>query len=612
MLPDQPFDIRSLHAGYARGLDPSEVIEETYRRIEATGDPGIFLHLIERAQASAEVARLGPFDTVAKPLWGIPFAIKDNIDARGAPTTAACPAYAYVAQQDAFVVDLLRRAGAVLIGKTNLDQFATGLVGVRSPYPPPKNAIDPHLVPGGSSAGSAVAVARGLVSFALGTDTAGSGRVPAAFNNIVGLKPTLGTLSASGVVPACRSLDTVSVFALGVEDAYRVFRVVADFDRSDPYSRPVSRPPLAPAPSAFRVGVPDAASRTFFDDATQAASFTAALDEVAALGGTIVTVDFAPLFQVAQLLYDGAWVAERFTVVEDLIRERPEALHPVTRRVIESAKRLSAGDVFRDFYRLQALKRRIAPILESVDMLCVPSVPTLVTLDDVDGDPIGTNARLGTYTNFVNLLDLCGITVPVAPRADGRPGSVTLLGVANRDAHIAAVADALQRRCDVPLGATGWRLATPSAVRPGVGTDEIALAVVGAHMSGLPLNAELTRLGARFLRAARTAPCYRLYSLPGGPPHRPGLVRATNGSAIALEVWAVPASRFGDFIRGIPSPLGIGTLFLEDGEPVKGFLCETIGTEGADDVTVYGGWRPYLRSLEPPRHRTKETQDAQT
>jgi allophanate hydrolase len=595
MLQDQPFLIGSLHDAYAGGLGPAAVVTEAFRRIEAAGDPGIFLHLEAPEAALAAAAALGSFDPVAKPLWGVPFAIKDNIDSAGAPTTAACPNYAYTAERDAFVVSALRRAGAILIGKTNLDQFATGLVGVRTPYAVPLNALDPAIVPGGSSSGSAVAVARGLVSFALGTDTAGSGRVPAALNGIVGLKPTLGALSNSGVVPACRTLDTLSIFALTVDDAYRVYRQAALYDAADPYARPVTVPPPGAAAPTCHIGVPDAASRRFFGDALQAESFAAALTDLAALGGEIVEVDFAPFYDVAEMLYEGAWVAERFAVIEDMLRDQPEAVHPVTRKVIEKARAFSAADAFRGFYRLQELKRRTAPLLAAVDLLCVPTIPTFYSLADLDADPIGPNARFGTYTNFVNLLDLCALAAPTAPRRDGRPGSVTLLAPAGQDARIAALGRALQHRAAAPLGATGWRAPAPAQLAAAAQPDEIALAVVGAHMSGLPLNGELTALGARFLRTAETAPCYRLYSLPGGPPVRPGLLRDdSGGSAVALEVWALPSARFGEFIRNIPAPLGIGTLRLESGEEVKGFLCEAGATQRAEEVTAFGGWRAFL------------------
>jgi len=597
MLKDLRFDIESLRAAYATGLQPAAVIDEIFRRIDETADDGIFLHLLDRDSLLERAAALGPFDPLGTPLWGIPYAVKDNIDVAGAPTTAACPGYAYIGERDAFAVDVLAKAGAILIGKTNLDQFATGLVGLRTPYRAPKNAMDPAIVPGGSSSGSAVAVAQGIVSFALGTDTAGSGRVPAALNNIVGLKPTLGAISNSGVVPACRTLDTISVFALTVEDAFEVYRAAARFDENDPYARPIAVPPLGLLPPSFRVGVPDAASREFFGDDLQAESYARALTDIEALGGTIDEIDFGPFFDVARMLYEGAWVAERYTVIEGLLHDDPDALHPTTRAIVEGATSYSASDAFRGFYRLQELKRRAEPVVERVDLLCVPSVPTFYTVAELHIDPIGPNSRLGTYTNFVNLMDMCGIAVPTAARADGRPGSVTLLAKAGHDAQIAAIASALHRRSDTLLGATGWPIPDAPALPAGPAPEEIALAVVGAHMSGLPLNREMTGLGARFLCQGKTAPVYRLYNLPGGPPFRPGLIRDENGSAIALEVWALPAARFGEFMRGVPRPLAIGSVTLNNGEEVKGFLCEPSGLTAADDITDYGGWRPFIDSL---------------
>ncbi|PZU20857.1 MAG: allophanate hydrolase [Shinella sp.] len=596
-MQTMPFTLESLRAAYAGGLSPAAVIAEVYRRIEEAGDPGLFIHLapLDTVQAAAEA--LGPYDP-QKPLYGIPFAVKDNIDVAGMPTTCACPAFEYAPEKDAFVVAKLKEAGALPIGKTNLDQFATGLVGVRSPYPVPKNAIDPAIVPGGSSSGSAVAVARGIVPFALGTDTAGSGRVPAALNNIVGLKPTLGSLSATGMVPACRTLDTISIFALTVEDAFAVFSAAAGYDVADGYSRPFS-PPFFETPGAgFAIGVPDTASRLFFGDDAQAASFEATLGLLEGLGHRVVPLDFSPLYRIAALLYDGAWVAERYAAVESMIRNSPEALHPVTRKIIGRAEALLAADAFRDIYRLADLKRAAEPLLAAVDLFCVPTIPRFFTVKDLEADPVGPNSQLGTYTNFVNLLDLCGLAVPVAARTDGRPGSVTLLGPAGKDGRLAGLAATLQARAAQPLGATSWVYEPAPVSPPTAGPDEIAVAMVGAHMRGLPLNPEVTRLGGRFLCEGRTAPDYRFYALSGGPPKRPGLVRvAENGASIALEIWAIPLAGFGAFMAGIPSPLGIGTVKLEGGGTVKGFLCETAGLDGADDITAFGGWRAYAASL---------------
>jgi allophanate hydrolase len=435
--PDGPPTLAGLCAAYAEGCDPAEVIEALLARLAAVDDPAIFLHVGDRDSLLRAARALGRWDP-SKPLWGIPFAVKDNIDVAGMPTTAACPAFAYTPDRDAFVVARLRAAGAIPVGKTNLDQFATGLVGVRSPYGVPRNALDPEIVPGGSSSGSAVAVARGIVPFALGTDTAGSGRVPAALNGIVGLKPSLGALSATGVVPACRTLDTISVFAQTVEEAYTVFRAAAAFDPADAYARPIAVPPLpAPLP-APRIVAPDTGSLVFFGDSLQAADFEASLDRLARSGARIERRDFTPFHDVAGMLYDGAWVAERYAAIEPVIEAHPDAIHPVTRAIIERAETLSAVDAFRGLYRLEELRRAVAPILAAADMLCVPSIPTFYSLADLEADPVTPNANLGTYTNFVNLLDLCALAVPTGRRGDGRPGGVTLIARSGGDGRIAA------------------------------------------------------------------------------------------------------------------------------------------------------------------------------
>ncbi|POF34283.1 allophanate hydrolase [Roseibium marinum] len=594
---DLPFTLPSLAAAYKSGTSAKDIVEEVYRRIDSIDDPGIFIYLFDKQEVLETAAALGAYDP-ARPLWGIPFVIKDNIDAGGKPTTAACPAYEYLAEEDAFVVGRLKEAGALVIGKTNLDQFATGLVGVRSPYQPPRNAVDPDIVPGGSSSGSAVAVAHGIVSFSLGTDTAGSGRVPGALNNIVGLKPTLGALSASGVVPACRTLDTISIFALTVEDAYCVFQCAAGYDAADAYSKVVPTPDLSPVPAKLRIGIPDAGSIEFCGDEAQAKSFSDSVALLEAEGAEIVEVDFTPFYDVAHMLYEGAWVAERHSVIEDLMRDAPEAVHPVTRKVVEAALDLSATDAFRGIYRLKELARKTEPVLASLDLLCVPTMPTFYSVADLEADPIGPNSRNGTYTNFVNLLDMCGLAVPVAPRSDGRPGSVTLLAAAGRDSFLASIGSRLEQLGVHKLGATGWTLLAPATLVPAAGADEIALAVCGAHMSGMALNHELTSRGARFLETARTSDAYCLYALAGGPPKRPGLVRGetANGGEIELEIWAMPKTQTGSFLAGIPSPLGLGTLELADGRTVKGFICETAGVRGAENITHLKSWRSFTDS----------------
>ena len=600
LTPD--LGMKTLHEGYANGASPARLIHAIYARIDEVGDPGIFITLRDKADVLAEAATLPAFDPVAYPLWGIPFAAKDNIDVAGLPTTAACPAFAYDATEDAFVIARLRAAGALVIGKTNLDQFATGLVGVRSPYDIPRNAIDPDIVPGGSSSGSAVAVAQGVVTFALGTDTAGSGRVPAALNNIVGIKPTLGLLSASGMVPACRTLDTISIFATGIADGWQALTVAAGHDPADSYSRPLPAPALDMPPAPV-IGVPDAASREFFGDTVQEAAFAAALDRLAAIGAQIVEIDLAPFYAVAEMLYSGAWVAERMAAIEDLMRTNPDGVHPVTRQIVGAADDLSAADAFRGIYRLMDLKRATEPTLNRIDMMCVPTIPTFYSRADLDADPIGPNSRLGTYTNFVNLLDMCGLAVPTAPRGDGRPGSVTLLAPAGKDGLLASWAAALETDAAISPGAGLSRPAPLVTDATAPGPEEMLIAAVGAHMSGLPLNHELTNLGARCLGPARTEAAYRLFRLPGGPVPKPGLLRDPNGTAdggteIEVELWALDRAAMGRFMAGIPSPLSIGTIGLVDGRSCKGFLVEAAAIQGAEDISAHGGWRGFLAAQQ--------------
>ncbi|WP_181707204.1 allophanate hydrolase [Chthonobacter rhizosphaerae] len=586
-------DLARLRDGYENGLTPADVIEEVYRRIEACGDPGVFLTLVPKEDALAAAAALGPYDP-ARPLYGVPFAVKDNIDVAGLPTTAACPDFAYRPAEDAAVVARLKAAGAIVIGKTNLDQFATGLVGVRTPFPVPRNAIDPALVPGGSSSGSAVAVALGLVSFALGTDTAGSGRVPAGLNNIVGLKPSVGAVSTRGVVPACRTLDCVSVFAGTVPDAHAVFSVMAAFDAADPYSRPVPLGPMA-ASSSVRIGVPMPETLRFFGDTAAETAFAESVADLKALGCVPVPVDLTPFFEVAALLYEGAWVAERYAAIESFITASPDSLHPVTRSITLGGLNQSAVEAFKGFYRLAALKRAVEPVLASIDCLVVPTFPSPVTLEEIAAEPVAANSRLGTYTNFVNLLDLAALAIPGRFRPDGRPAGVTLIGRSGTDGLLAALGAALHGHIAPTIGATGLPLPKATPAPAAVPDGWIRVAVVGAHLSGMPLNPELTRLGARFVAAGHTAPDYRLYALAGGPPFRPGLSRVEEGGAsIALETWVLPPEGFGRFVAGIPAPLGIGTVTLVDGSTVKGFICEAAGLAGAVDITVHGGWRAYL------------------
>jgi allophanate hydrolase len=587
-LHQMTITIGTLLAAHAAGKSLTATIEETYARIEKHNDPALFIAIRPKSEALAIAERTPASGPKGKPLYGIPFVVKDNIDVAGLPTTAACPAFAYHPAKSAFVVERLERAGAIVIGKTNLDQFATGLVGVRSPYGVPRNALRADLIPGGSSSGSATAVGAGLVPFSLGTDTAGSGRVPAALNGIVGLKPTLGALSTSGAVPACRTLDTISIFASDVADAFAVFQEACAFDEADAYSRAFARPALSAFPSGFRLGVPRPDQRQFFDDANSSAAFARDIQLAESLGARIVEFDFEPFAAVARALYEGPWVAERFAAAKPLIETNPEALHPVTRAIIEGARKFDAVGTFEAFYRLADQKRKTSRLWSEFDAMVVPTMPRPYTVAEVEADPIRLNSRLGTYTNFVNLLDLCAIAVPPGFRNDGLPSSVTLIAPAGADGLIAGVAAAIHGHSASP--------STPASSR--VRSDRIEIAVVGAHLSGLPLNRELVELGASFSREVETTPDYRLFALRGSSPPKPGLLRIGEGagSAIKAEVWTLDPAGFGAFVAKIPAPLGIGTIRFKDGAPVKGFLVEAESVKTAEDISHFGGWRAYLKS----------------
>ena len=441
-----------LAAYRSRNTAPGEIVARSFVRLRARNDPAIFISLREEGDVIAEAEALDDADK-ALPLYGIPVAVKDNIDVAGLPTTAACPAFSYHPKQDATAVARLRRAGALILGKTNLDQFATGLVGVRSPYGTPRNLFDASLIPGGSSSGSGVAVGAGIVPLALGTDTAGSGRVPAAYNNIVGLKPSLGLVSTFGVVPACRTLDCVSVFALTVDDAMIALNAIAGPDDADPYSRARLVGAVGPPPKDVRLGVPLAGQRQFFGDKISAAAYDAALAKLAALGGKIVEVDFAPFHETARLLYEGPWVAERYLVAKDLLTQSPDAILPVTRQIIEAGAKPSAAEAFAAFYRLEELRRVRDRIFRAVDALVAPTAPTIYSIAEVEAEPVALNSRLGTYTNFVNLLDLCGLAVPASIGADRRPFGITLLAPGGDDAMLAAIGRQFRKASALPLGA---------------------------------------------------------------------------------------------------------------------------------------------------------------
>jgi allophanate hydrolase len=593
-LPD--LSIASLTARYRDGsLTPTALMAELAPRLHAPDDHCAWIHRLPPHVLHDMAARLEQKDPSTLPLYGIPFAIKDNIDLAGVPTTAACPAFSRVAEHSATVVRRLIDAGAIPLGKANLDQFATGLVGARSPYGAARNSFDPEYVSGGSSSGSAVAVALGLASFSLGTDTAGSGRVPAAFNNLIGHKPTRGLLSGTGLVPACRSLDTISVFALTAEDAARVMAVAAAHDEADPFSRRGEASGFALG-TAFRFGVPQAENLKFFGNQDYARLFHEAVETLCSLGGEPVEVDLTPMLEAARLLYEGPWVAERYVAIRGFFDAHEAELHPVTRRIIGASREWRAADAYEALYRLTALKREADRVWSAVDVVVTPTAGTHPRIDEVELEPIRLNAELGHYTNFMNLLDYAATAVPAGFTSDGLPFGVTLFTPAFRDDALLGLAGRLQRARVASMGATGRPIPpadadAPLILDPGL----VRVAVCGAHLSGLPLNAQLTSRGARLLGAVRSAPCYRFYALPGGPPRRPGMVRvASGGGSVEMEVWTLPAREFGSFVAGIPAPLGIGTVRLDDGSEVQGFVCEAVAAEGAEDITHLGGWRAYL------------------
>jgi allophanate hydrolase len=597
-MHDLSLDIANLRRLYReRALTPSALVEQLHARLAGDDPHRIWITRLNLEQLLGYARALEGRDPAGLPLYGVPFAIKDNIDLAGVPTTAGCPDYAYAPSQSATVVQRLIDAGAIPVGKTNLDQFATGLNGTRSPYGACRNSFNPDYIAGGSSAGSAVATALGLVSFALGTDTAGSGRVPAAFNNLVGLKPARGLVSTAGVVPACRTLDCVSVFALTAADAQAVLDVAAGFDAHDPYSRHARPVRVLPAPR-FRFGVPPAAQLEFFGNREYAALFDAAVERLQALGGERVEIDFTPFLEAARLLYEGPWLAERYVAIREFIGSKPEALHPVTRAIIEKGRAPSAADAFAAMYRLADLRRAVEPILESVAAIVTPTAGTIYRIAELEADPLRPNSRLGYYTNFMNLLDLSAIALPAGFTAAGLPFGVTLFADAFREHALLALGARLEQALRLPLGATGRPHPPPvsaHALPPGY----VAVAVCGAHMRGLPLNFQLTERGGFLLESTHTAPRYRFYALPGGPPRRPGLVRVDrDGASIEVEVWALPLEYYGSFVAGIPAPLGIGGVMLAGGQTTQGFVCETYAVAGAEDITALGGWRRYLASLK--------------
>jgi allophanate hydrolase len=598
------FDIANLQAAYASGTTVRAVVAEAMRRC-ASDTNNAFIHRLTDAEIEPYVAHLDGVDPASLPLFGVPFALKDNIDLAHIPTTAGCPEFAYTPGESAFLIQQLVAAGAVPLGKTNLDQFATGLNGTRSPYGACQNAFNPDFVSGGSSSGSAVSVAKGWVSFSLGTDTAGSGRVPASFNNLVGLKPSIGLLSATGVVPACRSVDTVSIMALTAADAQAVLAVAAAYDEADAFSRKAEPFGVDFSAGPFRFGVPRPQDLNFFGNDAAIALFAQSIERLKALGGTAVEIDLTPFLEAARLLYEGPWVAERYVAIKDFIEAQPEAVFPPVRTIIEGGRGKTAADAFAASYKLKALKRVCDAVWKDVDCLLTPTAGTIYRIAEMQVDPIRLNSNLGYYTNFMNLLDYSAVAVPAGFQASGDaqglPWGVTLAAPAFKDVPLLRLADRFHRAQALSLGATTATLADTPAISTtdlpkGSNTaGTVKVAVCGAHLSGLPLNWQLTQRGARLLGAVKSAPEYKFYALAGGPVQRPGMVRVNEGgAAIHMEVWELPAEHFGSFVDGIPAPLGIGKVKLADGTWVSGFVCEALGAEGAIDITALGSWPVWL------------------
>jgi allophanate hydrolase len=559
----------------------ADVMEEVIRRLDCYDavQPAVWISRFDgaalRAAAAAIDQRVADGEKLS--LAGVPFAVKDNIDVAGLDTTAGCPAFSYAPSRSATAVERLVAAGAIPVGKTNLDQFATGLNGTRSPYGIPRNAYNRAWVSGGSSSGSAVAVAAGLVAFALGTDTAGSGRVPAAFNHLIGFKPTRGRWSSRGLVPACRTLDCITVFAGTVAEAGLVDAIVAGFDREDSFSRSLDDAPRAHR----RIGVPRVDQRPWFGDIDSGFLYGTAL---AGLDAELVEIDMTPLNEAARLLYNGPWIAERTAALQDLLRDDPEAIHPVVRSIVEEGHTYSAVDAFAASYRLADLARAAEEMWATIDLLALPTAPTSYRVAEMLAAPIALNASLGAYTNFVNLLDMAAIAVPTGQYHSGVGFGVTLMGPAGSDRSLIDLAKTLFPAPAhlPPLDLEGHM-------------ETVKLAVVGAHLKDMPLHWQLTSRDARFVGEARTAPVYRLYAMADSVPPKPALVHSGDGAPIAIEIYELDMAAFGSFVAEVPPPLAIGTVTLEDGSLVKGFVAEPRATVNAEDITSLGGWRRYLQ-----------------
>jgi allophanate hydrolase len=585
-------DIAGLRAQYASGAVTVPKIAARVSELAARAEhAAAWIHRVPDEVLWAEAHRLQSLLASSKastlPLLGIPFAVKDNIDVAGVPTTAGCPDFAHIPATSAPAVQKLLDAGALFVGKTNLDQFATGLVGTRSPYGACKNPFNSDFITGGSSSGSALAVATGMVSFALGTDTAGSGRVPAAFCNLVGVKPTRGLVSTRGVVPACPGLDCVTVFAQDASNAYTVLHVIEGFDAHDPWSRKkseVETRKTSGLSKGFRFGVPLRGQLDFSGDGEYARLYGMAVERLRALGGIDIAVDIAPLLECARLLYTGPWLAERAQAIVGpgtYGAAHPGALLPLLREILAPAASMTAMEAFGGFGALQALRRAAEPLWESVDILLLPTTPTIFTQAQIAEEPLARNAILGRFTNFVNLMDLSAVALPAGFRDDGLPFGITALAPAFCEALLEDAAALWEGRSTVPKAD---------------GTSRTSLLVFGLHLSGQPLNHELLSLGARLESTVHTSARYRMALLKRGEKRLPGIWRQSGSTGVALEgeVWSLPDDQVGAFFARVPQPLCLGSLELADGSWVKGFLAEAVACEAAEDISRYGGWRGWL------------------
>lgn len=595
-------DLSTLSAAFADGsLKPSIVVAAIYDRIEKRGDDSVWIHLVPREQAVRAAHALEEAGPSSKKLWGIPFSVKDCNDIDGLPTTNALPDLTYIAGHTGQALQRLFDEGAILIGKTNMDQFGIGLVGMRTPYGACSSVFDDEFISGGSSSGSGVSVAAGLCAFSIGNDAAGSGRVPAAFNNIVGIKPTPGLVSNSCVSGGgcVKTIETVSVFSLTVEDGMAVLKLMAGHDPSYPFSRPeadaVPLDIVTPPPS-FRFGIPKGAALQFFGDKEAERLFSEAVDRMRQIGGTAVEIDFAAFDEVQRILYDGPWIAERALSLDPVLAKHGAHIHPVTKSILERSGQFSALDTFRAIHRIAELKCDTRAVWDDIAVLMVPTTPTIYRKSEILADPVALNSKLGIYTNFVNLMGLCGIAVPGGFRNDGVPLGVTFLAPGFAEARVAGFAAAFHQRTGLPLGASQNAYPPARGTRTATPADRREIVVVGAHLSGMPLNGELTSRDGKFVRAGRTTKDYRLFALAGTVPAKPGLIRrqGTTGPGIEIEVWSLPTADFGDFVSKIPSPLCVGKVSLDDGSAISGFLCEPSALDTAQDVTQFGGWRNFL------------------